>query len=402
MKAKLIPLLAIFFITFFSSGCWDHREAENTGIIIGAGIDQTEDGKIIVIGQTMIPQQPGAGGGDKTGEVISFHNWYATGETLFDAIRDLTLQSPTPLFWSHAQVIVFSERLARKGLLEAIDFLERDPEIKQSTWVLIAQGDLNDVMQTREMAFQPPTKIMADVIKTRNRNAKYAVTSLGDFLRTMDNPDTQPFTAGVNFFKGPMKDMNKLTSRVQEAPREYEIKISDTAVFHEDKMVGWFNTKESRGLLFIKGEIKSGVLVLEKEKQRLSVEMFGSSSKLKPVVQDGQLVMKVEIKVTGSLAEALPGIYELDKKVVKDIEQQMNTVVKEEVMAAITRAQELNTDVLGFGRVVHQHFPKEWDKELAQSWPELFKDLEVEVTVDGKIKTTGLITTSVNPRKKNK
>lgn len=402
MKFKLIPLLAIIFITFFFSGCWDQREAENTGIIIGAGIDQTEDGQIMVIGQTLIPQQPGAGGGGQAGEILSFHNWYATGETLFDAIRNLTLQSPNPLFWSHAQVIVFSERFAKRGLLDAIDFLERDPEIKQSTWMLIAQGDLNDIMQTREIAFQAPTKIMADVIKTRDRNAKYAITSLGDFLRLMDNPDTESFTAGVNFFKGPMKDMNKLTSRVQEAPREYEIKISDTAVFRGDKMVGWFNTKESRGLLFIQGEVKSGIIVLEKEQQRLSIEMFGASSKLKPVVRDGQLVMKIGVKVTGNLAEASPGIYELDKKVVKDIEQKMNKKVEEEIMATVTKAQELNTDVLGFGPVVHQHFPQEWEKGLAQSWPEMFKDLEVEVTVDSQIKHTGLTTTSVNPRQKPK
>ncbi|RYD04260.1 hypothetical protein N752_15565 [Desulforamulus aquiferis] len=74
------------------------------------GLDREDDGTIVVIAQTVRPQQPGAGGvggGGGGQDPKPFHNWYATGETVFDAVRNLSLLSPNIMFLPTTRSIFF-------------------------------------------------------------------------------------------------------------------------------------------------------------------------------------------------------------------------------------------------------------------------------------------------------
>lgn len=402
MKARFLGILVISFLPLLTAGCFDLREPEETGIVSGFGIDLREDGKFAIIAQTVIPQPPGAGGGGGGGggggQSLNFENFYVTGDTVFDAVRNLSLRSPNQMFFSHNQIIIISERLAKNGVQQVLDFLERDPEIRPSSWFLIARGDLQDVMQSHEFTRQSPTQILADIIERRERNAKYAVLRFKDFLMRLDNPDTETFTAGVTFYKGVMKGQDQKTKTVREAERFNELMLSGTAVFRGDKLVGWLDSMESRGLLWIRGEVQQGLLITEKENQKITFEIFGSTASLKPEVRDGRIIMRVEVNAKGNLGEVNPGLYQIDEQQLKQTEDLLAKALEAQVLAAVRKAQELNTDVLGFGEAVHRTFPKPWNEGLSQEWPELFKELEVEVQAQVRIKGLGQITRSVNSK----
>lgn len=397
-----IRLLSVLCIALLLSGCYDLREPEETGIVSGFGIDLREDGKIILIAQTVIPQPPGAGGagggGGVGGQALNFENFYTTGETLFDAVRNLSLRSPNQMFFSHSQIIIVSERLAKKGLKEVLDLLERDPEVRPSSWFLVARADLQDVMQSSEFTRQPPTQILLDIIDRRERNSKYAVLRLKDVIMRLDNPDTEAFTAGVTFYKGVMKGPDQKTKTVLEAQRFNELTMSDTAVFKQDKLVGWFNQTESRGLLWLRGEVQQGLLIAKRHNQKITFEVFGSTAALKPEVQDGQLVVKVKITAKGNLGEVNPGIYEIDDHQITLMEKLLAQAIQAQVLAAVSKAKELDTDVLGLGEAVHRAFPEQWNKGLSKEWPEMFKDIDVKVEPTVRIKGLGQISTSVKSR----
>ena len=399
MRKKLLIILGLLFL-INSTGCWDLREAEQTGIVIGMGIDRGKDGSIVVIAQTVIPQMPGAGGaniGGGGGGQENFHNWYGNGETLFDAVRNLTLKSPNTLFWSHNKIYIISEKLAREGLMEVMDFIERDPEFKQSAWILIAKDDLTEIMNASGNMKEPPALALADIIKIRDRSSKYDVSTFGEFLQELGSPKLQAYTAGVTFYKGLMEKKNTVSIPGQETERAKELRVMDTAVFKQDKLVGWFNLEESRGLMWVHNKVKEGLLVLHMQNHKMIFEILKSSSKLEPVITDGRLIMKVQVKVDGNIAEMIPHT-KLDEKHIQETEVQIAKTTKKQIMEAVSRAQELNTDVLGFGQAIHRTFPKLWKEELSQQWPEIFKDLEVEVTVEGRVRGTGLITNPVHPK----
>jgi spore germination protein KC len=59
--------------------------------------------------------------------------------------------------------------------------------------------------------------------------------------------------------------------------------------------------------------------------------------------------------------------------------------------AAIKAAQEdFETDIFGFGEVIHRENPKYWKKHK-ESWEEEFVDIPVKVNVDIKIRRIGTV-----------
>ncbi|CCO08555.1 Ger(x)C family spore germination protein [Desulforamulus hydrothermalis] len=401
MAVRLARLVLLLFLFANLTGCWDLREAEQTAIVVGFGIDRREDGAIQLVVQTVRPQTVGAAGGGGGSDQPSYHNWYATGATLFDAVRNLALQCPNQFFWSHNQVIIISERLARQGVREVLDFLERDPEFKQSTWLLVArQQSIADILEAGESNRQPPAKALADIINLRQRVAKYAVVNLGDFYQLLESPGQEPHTAGVTFFEGIMKPKEQIAKTVAQASKIFEQHVIDTAVFRGDRLVGWLNPTESRGLLWIKGEVQEGLVVTSYQNKKIVFEILHSTAKIKPQVLDGRLVIKIDIKTHCNLAEASPGIYKLDEAVKKQLEQLVAAQIKQEVMAAVSRCQELNSDAPGFAGAVHRSMPGTWQQGLAEQWPEMFPQLAVQVTVQPVIQGLGLTTTSLNPGQK--
>jgi len=265
--------------------------------------------------------------------------------------------------------------------------------------VLIGRGELKDIMKAGANQGRPPDQTLADILKIKNRNTKYAVSTLGNFIKYLGNPETDAFTAGVTFYEGVMSDRNKTALPGQEEEPAKELKISDTALFREDRLVGWLDPNESRGLLWIRGEVKEGVLVVKDREQKITFEIFNNTTKLQPSLKDGRPVMQVEVKAAGNLGEVSPGIYQLDEDKIKEMEQKIGAAVAAQVLAAVKKAQALGSDVLGFAPAVHRSMPEQWNRDLAANWPEVFKTMEVNVKVDSRIKGIGLITTSVNPHK---
>ncbi|WP_077712780.1 Ger(x)C family spore germination protein [Desulforamulus ferrireducens] len=398
LQKKLLAGLALLLLVNLT-GCWDSREVEQTGFVLGVGVDRGKEGSIVVIAQTVIPQPPGVGGNAAGGTMgqDTFHNWYSVGETMFDAVRNLTQKSPNRLFWSHNKIYIISEKLAREGLMDVMDFVERDPEFKQSAWILIAKENLEEIMNASSNMKQAPAQVLADIIDVRDRNSKYAVSSLGDFLQQLGSDKIQAYTAGVTFYQGLMEEQNTVALPNQEKPRAKELRVMDTAVFKQDKLVGWLNQEESRGLLWLQGKVKQGLLVLHMPNHKMVFEIFNSSTKLEPVIKEGQLIMKVKVKVSGNIGEMHPGTH-MNEKHLQETEAIIAKTVTKQILSAVQRAQELNTDVLGFAAVVHRTYPKLWQQELAQQWSEIFPNLEVEVDVEGRVRGTGLITDPLQPK----
>jgi len=77
--------------------------------------------------------------------------WNITGEaqTIFAATRSLSDTSPRRLFYSHNQVLVFSEELARKGIQDYIDVFIRDVEARTTEWMVVTPGKASDFLSVK-------------------------------------------------------------------------------------------------------------------------------------------------------------------------------------------------------------------------------------------------------------
>lgn len=63
------------------------------------------------------------------------------GESIFDVFRNAISVNSHKLFWPYAEVVIFSQEVAREGVADIVDFFCRDPEPRMSLYLLVSESE---------------------------------------------------------------------------------------------------------------------------------------------------------------------------------------------------------------------------------------------------------------------
>lgn len=387
---KKVVLMVLLLCTMLSAtGCWNWVEIEERGIVAALGVDQAaEDGMLEVTVQIIKPGEI-IGGVEGKGSPPAVAVYTDTGYSLFDALRNLARQTGKKLFLAEMTVLVVGEDMAREGVGSIIDFIRRDHEPGLRIWVLVARGRAKEVLETEI----PVEKVwgfgLGKMVKAMKVHARAPVVDVLDFAKAVHSKTASPVATGIE-----VVGKEKKPGKEVAAPGKRPV-LGGTAVFKDYKMTGWLDEKETRGLLWVRGEVKSGIIVVPSPENRgklMALEIIRAGSKIEPEISDGIITVTVKIREEGNIGEVEPGKVEIKKPgVIETIEAEKREVIEKEVWAVVARAQEMNTDVFGFGEAVRRKYPREWP-QYEKMWEELFPVLDVRLEVEAKIRRTGLVT----------
>ena len=292
IRAKIL-LICLFLGCFCCSGCWDRIEIENLGLVMLAGFDRTEDGLIKVSVHVAKPFAM-AGSGQETIDEKSFWPVSTTGHTIFQAVRNLASESPRQIFWDHNRVVLIGEKLAREedGIAQVLDFYSRDLEPRLSTYLMVVKGStLEEIMSARFELERQPNRGFEEIGKvvTARKSTSWVPTVL-EFCRELETGDWNRSWVRWKLLIGPMHQPEQGMLR--------EIVISRSANIgpgaFKNQLVGWLNDRQSRGVLWVRDKVKSGVIVIQnpqREDRLISLEIRQTGRKIIPQMIDGRPVM---------------------------------------------------------------------------------------------------------------
>jgi len=386
MRKRVVTCLTvILLVVFILTGCWNRRELSTLSIVQAIGIDRLEDGQISLTVQILIPSAVKASATGEGGKAVSVLT--STGQTIFDAFRNATLEADRKLFLPFNKVIVIGEEAAQAGTTPLTDFLSRDHETRRLANVFIARGKAKEILEAEHGQEKIPAKALENLAKGSGATSKIPKIEVHEFLKTLASKTSDPFVPGI-----------KIVKKEEEGKEKKLLKLDETAILKKDKLVGWFDVKETRGLLWILGKVKSGIIVVSSpldETKKVSLEITRASSKIKPEIVDGNLVITVQVNEEGNLGEQMSEVDLTKPDTFKELEKKQAAVIEDEINAALEKAQEeWGVDIFKFGEAVHRKFPGGW-KELEKSWNEEFQDIEVKVVVEAKLRRIGMSTTPV-------
>lgn len=393
---RIFIILLLGLNIFTLAGCWDRNELEDLAIVSGVGIEKGSQGKIRVVVQIINTGALTKGVGSKAVEFEKgYRNAAAEGDTIYDALNNLGVMSPFKINLSHTTLFIISEDLARgNGLKDILDFLERDPQIRFDGWVIIGRGSLTNMLDVVGRITTTPADRIANMIKFHHDNFSYVPLKLAEFIRLTQSESSQPYTGVVeiqpNLSLATEPGHEILNGNVPE-PVE-NIVMNGTAIFNKDKMIGWLNQEESRGLMWLIGEVKAGNISFSiPGKEGIVVtSVVRAGRKLKPEIIDGQPYITAEIEVESFLFDNQAGVDIDNISEVEKMETAQGEQVKREVEDALRKAQEeYKADVFGFGEVIHRKYPGEWQR-MKDEWPEIFPSVQVDVKVKSLIQHTAL------------
>jgi len=397
MKIFILSLILIFVFVLFT-GCWDWEELNNVTIVSGIGLDQAEEpGKILLTAQVIRPAALSGSGGESGGtrsggegsaETQAVRVLTTTGETVFQAVRKLSTQASNRLLLSHLQVIVISREAAEQGIYDFIDFFARDPEPRLDIRVLVAEKEAGEIMRHPVGVKSIPALCLYRAVQTAALNALA--------------PDITMQEANIRLASETIELIAPIAKIYQEkeidGEKETRVDIAGTAVFRGDKMVGTLNQQESRGLLWILGEVKTGIIVTEHAEGKQSLEIVKAQSKITPEIRDNELVVKIAVDVTSNLGDQQCSKNLTDPVMIASLEEKQTAEIKKEISGAVKKAQELKADIFGFGDEFRRKYPEQW-KKLEQHWAKLFPGIKIELEIKSRIKASGALIEPIYQRR---
>jgi len=388
MNYSIMKLILCFFMLITLSGCLGAREINDLEIVIGMGVDRDENnGEIMLTAQVVKVDAAGGGSGNASsgggGESKGFWNVSSKGNSIFDAVRQMTHKTGNRLFISHNQAVIFGNDLAKEGLQEYIDFFLRAHEMRPTALILVAEKKASDVMDAKPETEKYPAMNIAKLVETYGFTSQFFKVNMKDFASCLMSGTKAPLVP--------------LLSIVQDEECK-DIFVSGMVAFKNGKMVGKLNHDEVRGLLWVIGKVKSGVIIVPSpNKQGEAVlEIIKAKSKVTPVMKNGKIVMNIKIKEESSLSEQTTTENLADEKALKKVQEATAEVIRQEVMAAFDKSKELKTDIFGFGEMLHKKYSKEW-KTLKDKWEEIYPTIELNIDVETKIVKTDLLKKPVSP-----
>ena len=381
-------LTLALLLTFTLAGCQSARELNDLPIVIGMGVDRAEAPQTVEItAQVVKPRSVGGakGGGAGGGENGSdaFWNVHSTGETVLSAERDASHQTGSRLFMSHAEVLVFGRELAADGIQEHIDFFLRSREFRATAFIFVAQGKAGDILRVKPATEKLPAMSLAKLVHGYGFTSEYLKVNLLDFSNRLMSKTFAPVAPLVTVLPG---------------AKGKELYVTDLAVFKQARMVGMLDRRETRGLLWVLGKVKGGLIVVGSPQGQggATLEIMTAKGKATPVLQDGQITMNIEIKTEAGLAEQTTMENLVTPEGFAYLEQALSEAVQAEVLAAFAKSRQLNADVFGFGEDVHKKYPAQW-RQTEDRWDEVYGDVKLHITVESKVRKADLITRPAMP-----
>lgn len=388
-------LVFIILCTLLLTGCWDRKELSDIGIVVAIGLDKDDrTGNIMMTSQVVRPgalKKEGGGPPSSPVEIIT-----TKGNTIAEAVKNISEQFDRIAFFAHVKVLVISEQLAKEGLMPILDFFLRKSNTRNLAWLIIAKdGKAKDILIPNHGIENVQATYLDSIIKNKGENSEVSTPDVLTFLKALAS-ESNPIGGVMEIVEQPTMPTNE-----KKALTTQGIKLSGTAVFKKDRLVGYLNNMETRGLNWITGKVKSTVITIPSPNQKdklLAIAVTKTSSSIIPEMIDGEIHFTIEVKVDGDIAEQQDTADYFKKiEAFGTLEKELQDTIERDIKTTLDKVQtELGSDILGFSSAFNKKYPQEW-KSIKGDWDNIFPTVSYEVKVDAKLRRLGLIVKPIKP-----
>jgi spore germination protein KC len=390
MKKKFNMFLMLYIIFNFLTGCWSRTELNELGIVAALGIDKTEEG-YLVTAQLINPSEIAGQARSGRTEVVSFKK---SGETIYEAVRRLSTDSPRRIYVAHLREVVFGEELAKEGIGKALDVLSRQHEMRSDFFITIAKGSTAyDTLNIQTALEKLPATKINNALKNSERSwAPTKTVTLDELISSIVSRGKEPVLPGIYIYGDPEAGSDIVNAN--NVSPEAGIRIDSLGVFKKDKLLGWLSEEESKGFNYITDNVKSTAVTFQCEGGNITIDTVRSKTNVKGKVEKGVPKININIRSEGTIGEVGCKIDVSKQENIEKLEEKYKKNIKDKIEFAIKKVQEeYKSDIFGFGEVIHREDPEAW-KYLKPNWDEEIANLEVTVNVEANIRRLGTISES--------
>ncbi|MBP2646031.1 MAG: gerAC [Firmicutes bacterium] len=378
----VLSLGVLVCLTLAMTGCWDRKEIENRGFVLGVAIDHvtTPEPK----GQYDLPhvtqefgerkyrvtfELPRFRKGEEKGTsgTESHYIFNGEGESMFQIVRSVSAKTYFSFFFEDTQVLIFSEEVAKEGIREILDYFLRNPGMRRKVKVFVTPGRAEEILNGKLTVEEVNSIFIARITQNADAIPRFAVIStLGDAAEAIQ---------GNHSFV--------ISKIVME---NGDVKLTSAALLDtQGKMVGSLDEREVAGGKIIRQKLKGGAFSIPNpaNPEKLAVfEVVEGKFSVNSHIDGDRLWFTVEAELAGNLGENTEtGQKALDPDFLAAVEKNMAAEFTAMALDAYYKQQALKADALDLGSLVHRQYPKYWEIVKDRWDEEVFPTVPMEVHI---------------------
>ncbi|MDF2946192.1 MAG: Ger(x)C family spore germination protein [Bacillales bacterium] len=415
---KITKFIVILIAVSLLTSCAGKREINDLAIVLAVGIDKGEKQKFKVTVEVVRASDARGQTGSPAGNAGD-PMWIASaeGDSIFEAIRNISTYSSRRVFWAHNYVIVVNEELAEKeGIKDIIDFFTRNPELRMRTWIVATPDKAGEVVSTQTGLEVIPGEALSKLFRYNPISAVSPRTQIRDVHTAYLSESSDPIMARVKLQERVVP--NKADGgggggekppggeeKGKGEPSIKQIEMSGTTVFKKDKMVGTLSKKETRGLLPFIENVGTAIIPLTcpgKEKEKITVEVKKNKVEVLPFIKDNAPFYKINLSLTTNVVEANCDFDIDDRKMIDEIERNLEKKYKGYIKSALEKGQkEYKADIFELGKTFENKYPEKW-KSFRENWDEKYAAAKFDINVKAEVQSGVLLYTPTQPGSRGK
>lgn len=373
MKKIFIILLMIFLL----GGCYNYKELNEISIISSISIDKDDD-EYLVGAQIMNAKQ------DENSESSQVIVYTAKGKTINEALRDMTMKSPSKLYGGHLSKLVLSEEVAKEGIINVIDIFQRLTEIRNEFTITIAKGiKASDIIKV----MTAPESVPAEYVKTSLQSADISSaltysTKLDEFVSYYLKDGIDPVIAAIE-----VKDYKKKGTTLDNTTTTdpiTKIVLGNIGVTKNGKLEKFLTKNETIGYNFIRNQVQEMIIPVKcDDKYYASISVLDNSTKTDVKKINDKYQININVKAKAIIAEYNCSNNLTKDSTIKELKKKTEKKIKKYINEAIDKQKDTKSRFLGFERTIYLDYPKYKNEEY-----DIKLNVEVDLNRKGEIRNS--------------
>lgn len=335
------------------SGC-GYPELYERVLVHGIGVDWTGDGYRVTVRSSASAEDEGE------------ELFVCEGDSVLQALSDLSLTTGREPFYSHNYLVVFGMDCALNGLDDCLDFFVRYYNTRPAVKMFLSATTAEEVMSTEKDGKLMKMSQLQALGSGGQYNGQAAEVEILDFVNAVKGEGSSPVLPVLR-------------------ATEEGVEVFATGYFSGCRLTGMMDLNQTRGWLAAMDKLETGELTVDgPDSGTVTLSLRKASGDITASVS-GRPSFRIDIQVDADISSA--DRVSLDKpEAYSKIEDAARQLLEDEVRSAIDQTvMESGCDIFGFGRLLYRRETEYWEQNK-ESWPALMAQCQYQVSTSVKVR----------------
>ncbi|MFL0363990.1 Ger(x)C family spore germination protein [Pseudobacillus sp. 179-B 2D1 NHS] len=347
----------LLILCFFLSGCIQKSIIDEVHTQRGVGYDTASNDKIR--GTILLAEYST----DRTTKNVTMS---VVDQSSVNILNKAQRQSDATIVYGSLKLVLFSEAIAKKEIIEISDAFVRDARIGSRVYFAISEGRAQEMLE-------------GDYGK--QGNATYISQTLEHNIASGDVPRTNLHLFVYNYTQQGKTAYLPMVKKLNED----RIDISGIGLLDwQGRLIDKVSTDDMFYFKLLVDKYSAGTKTVQLDGDRATIKSIRSENKIK-VSKKNPFSFKINIKIEGIIQEYRGR--RLTPQKIKEFEKAFAQQITESTKKQIKHFQHLGIDPIGLGRKAKQQ-TRNFD---FKKWKEEYKDVTVQVNTDVVVLESGVV-----------